>query len=100
MERMRAHCYLSWKTCALVALTKTALFALCASLMPLVCSCVLYKARLFPRVMLCDDKFFDGDTFGQQLENAFDDFKAFLRAKKINCSQKMFTPRFAPWKTI
>ena len=46
-------------------------------------------------MMLCDDKFFNGDTFAEQLENAYDDFKAFLRATKISCSQKMFTPGLA-----
>ena len=45
------------------------------------------------RVMLCDDKFWPGDTFAAQLSNAFDDFQQFTRARKIPHSQKPFTPR-------
>ena len=45
------------------------------------------------RVMLCDDKFWPGDTFAAQLSNAFDDFQQFTRARKIPHSQKRFTPR-------
>ena len=46
--------------------------------------------------MLCEDKFFDGDNFREQLESAYDDFKSFTKAKKISHSQKMFTPRLVP----
>ena len=44
--------------------------------------------------MLCDDNFFTGDSFQEQLEVAYEDFMAFTRARKIPHSQKMFTPRF------
>ena len=51
--------------------------------------------RSAARMMLCEDNFFNGETFAEQLESAYDDFKAFLRAKRISCSQKMFTPGLA-----
>ena len=43
--------------------------------------------------MLCDDKFFTGNSFPEQLEVAYEDFMAFTRAKKNSHSQKMFTQR-------
>ena len=49
--------------------------------------------KLLPRMMLCEDKYFDGDTFADQLRTAYADFKQFCRTKKIPSSQKMFTPR-------
>lgn len=48
-----------------------------------------------PRVMLCDEHFWPGNTFAEQLDNAFADFQNFLRARKIHCSQKRFTPGLA-----
>ncbi|CAK9060971.1 unnamed protein product [Durusdinium trenchii] len=54
---------------------------------------LLYGTNASALVMLCEDKFFDGDNFREQLESAYDDFKSFTKAKKISHSQKMFTPR-------
>ena len=52
------------------------------------------------RMMLCEEKFFNGETFAEQLENAYDDFKDFVRARKIPCSQKMFTPGLVLWPKL
>lgn len=43
--------------------------------------------------MLCEDNFWQGNTFAEQLNQAYDDFRSFLRSRKITCSQKRFTPR-------
>lgn len=43
--------------------------------------------------MLCDDNFWPGNTFAEQLSNAYDDFQAFTQTHKIAHSQKCFTPR-------
>ena len=59
---------------------------------------IMHACMDTPRVMLCEDNVFHGPTFAAQLEHAYGDFKAFLRAKKIPCSQKMFTPRLVAWK--
>ena len=51
-------------------------------------------------MMLCEEKFFNGETFAEQLEIAYDDFKDFVRARKIPCSQKMFTPGLVLWPNM
>ncbi|CAK9005243.1 Septin-type G domain-containing protein [Durusdinium trenchii] len=38
------------------------------------------SAKWACEVMLCEDKFFDGDNFREQLESAYDDFKSFTKA--------------------
>lgn len=68
--------------------SKTSINIRCFFLFPKVASSIL-----LPRVMLCEDNFWQGNTFAQQLNQAYDDFRSFLRSRKIACSQKRFTPR-------
>lgn len=52
------------------------------------------------RTMLCDEGFFEGDTFAKKLDAAYTDFRAFCRARKISCSQPAFTPKLVFWLNL
>ena len=40
---------------------------------------------------------FGRETFQQQLDEAYKDFRSFLKLNKLRCSQPRFTPGLAAW---
>ena len=49
------------------------------------------------RKMMCDDGVYGDGTLGEKLDRAYEDFRAFCRAKRISCSQPPFTPKLVLW---
>ena len=49
------------------------------------------------RAHLLRIKFFIGETLEAAFDEAFEDFRQFLKTNKITCSQPRFRPGMAPW---
>lgn len=49
---------------------------------------------------MCDEGFFGDGNLAKKLDEAYTDFRAFCRARKISCSQPPFTPKLVFWLNI